>query len=104
MPDALKLTEVATDKGFKRRIAYFLSNKTLSVLEDTSPDATDLALAKLLTVGIEAYVASFSLMIVTIDAAANALEAAGYDHTQVADSAIESVVNSMFSSFAKGVS
>jgi len=103
MADALKLTEVATDKGFKRRIAYFMTNKALLVLQDGTPDANDLALAKLITQnGVDTYVAEFSIMIVTIDSVANALDTANYDHTTVADSAIETGVNAMYPDFAKG--
>lgn len=104
MADALKLTEVSRDKGFRERVAYFLAKKAKSVLGEGTPDPVDLAFAKLVTQNINPYIQEYSLTLVTVDGVATALAATTppYTHTEADDAEVETAVNAMYSDFAKG--
>ena len=112
MADALKLTEVARNSGFKIKIAHFLQNKATEVLKDAGAAANDLILAKSISYSgapggdqLRGIVDRFAQMIVTVDAVSDALAATTppYDHTKFADAAFEAQVDILWDTYVKAV-
>ena len=103
MADSLKLTEVALDKGFQRRVAFMMIKRSEEVLALQTPNANELALAKLLIADVRSHVEAFCMTLVAGTTAENALDTANYQHTSVTDSTLQTAVNSQFSIYASGV-
>ena len=111
MVDSIKLQEIARDRGWNERVAHFLVKKAADVLDEASPDANELALAKGLAYptttefgarGREV-VERFSRALVTVTAVASAL-APDFDHLAFTDAQFETQVNALWTTFAKSVS
>jgi hypothetical protein len=111
MADAIKLTGVANDRGFKLKVEHFLKKKAMAVLIAGSP-ANDLVLAKSISysgaVGggeLSQIIERFSDLLVTVAAVSTALEATTppYDHTQFTDAAFETQVNNLWPIYVNAV-
>ncbi len=111
MADAIKLTGVANDKGFKLKVEHFLKKKALAVLGVGSP-AEDLTLAKSIAYSgapggdqLGQIIDRFADLLVTVPAVADALDATTppYDHTQFSDATFEAQVDSLWDVYVNAV-
>ena len=112
MADAIKLSNVADNRGFQLKIEHFLKKKAVAILVAGTP-ANDLILAKAIAYSgaaggdqVGEISRRFSHMIVTVDAVADALAATtpiAYDHTKFADAAFETQVDALWPTYVKAV-
>ncbi len=110
MADSNRLHGVAKSNGWKERVEHFLLKKALAVLVEATPDANELALAKLLIypkntadASPSAVVTHFARLLVTVSAVSVALSGANFDHTAFSDADFETQVNALWINYAKSV-
>ena len=114
MADSNRLHNVAAGNGWKERIEHFLLKKAMAVLLEATPDATELALAKLLlyptvtaptattaSPSPSAVARHFGQALVTVSAVSSALSGANFDHTAFSDANFETQVNLLWTDYAK---
>ncbi len=111
MAEALKLVNVAEDRGFQLKVEHFLKKKAIAILIAGSP-ANDLILAKSISYSgapgggeLNQIIDRFSHMLVTVTAVATALEGTSpsYDHREFSDATFEAQVNSLWPTYVKAV-
>lgn len=110
MVDSVDLNTVAREDGFRERVSHFLLKKADAVLDEGTPDATELTLAKLLVYPAEANAADagpivdrFARLLVTVSAVSTALAANNFDHLTFTDANFETQVNLLWTTYAKSV-
>jgi len=109
MTDSNRLHGVAADHGWKERVEYFLLKKSLAVLLEATPDANELALAKILlypdgaefSVNPSTIITHFARVLITVSVVSDALIGNGFDHTAFSDANFETQVNALWTDYAK---
>lgn len=110
MADSNRLNDVARDNGFRERTKFFLAKKAVAVINEATPDANELSLAKTLlypadtnNASFEGITDQFAQGVVTVTVVANALIAADFQHTAFTDTDFETQVNIFWSTYAKSI-
>ncbi len=110
MADSNRLHGVAAGNGWKQRVEHFLLKKAAEVLVEATPDANELALAKILIYPVDtapaspsAIVTHFARMLVTVTVVSDALVSEDFDHTAFSDANFEMQVNLLWEDYAKAV-